>query len=133
MKISKFDKTNLRALRIDINAALVAVAVKHGITPNVGNCTFQADSCNWKLEFSIAGAESKESRALGAVVPQLEREHSCTIDRAKVHTTASGLKLALVGWNNRAPKKPVMLEEVGTGAQYRTGERELIRNYSTPA
>lgn len=41
MKMTKFSKDNLPALRADLNDALKAVAGKYGLEIMVGSCRFQ--------------------------------------------------------------------------------------------
>ncbi len=48
--MTAFNKNTMPALRLEINAALKAVAEKHGILINLGNCRFGADTATWKLE-----------------------------------------------------------------------------------
>lgn len=54
-KITKFDRTNLRDLRQDIDAALKAVADKHGISIRAGNARFMPQSASMKLELGTIG------------------------------------------------------------------------------
>lgn len=44
------DAPKTRTLREDINAALAAVAEKHGLHIHAGNCTYNPTSCMFKLE-----------------------------------------------------------------------------------
>lgn len=53
----------LEVLRKDINAALQAVAEKHGIEMSAGNATYGADHFTMKLEGKLEGALSKEAKA----------------------------------------------------------------------
>lgn len=55
-KVKSFDKTNLKAIRADINTALAAVAKAHGITLDIGNIRFDANSFSAKLSAAVATA-----------------------------------------------------------------------------
>jgi len=48
--INSFDKTNLKQLRAEFQAALDAVAVKHGLVAGLGNIRFDANKFGVKLE-----------------------------------------------------------------------------------
>ncbi len=50
--LNTFDKTNLREIRNDINAALAEVAKKHGIELNLGTITFSAFEARCKLSMA---------------------------------------------------------------------------------
>jgi hypothetical protein len=48
--INSFDKTNLKQLRAEFQAALDAVAAKHGLVAGLGNIRFDANKFGVKLE-----------------------------------------------------------------------------------
>ena len=54
-KITKFDRTNLKTLRADIDAALATVMAKHGLTANIGNIRFGDTDFRCKLNVEVAG------------------------------------------------------------------------------
>ena len=60
----------LKALRADINAALVAAAEKHGLILQVGNASFSADAATFKLGVAIkhdgapAGQSVSQAKAI---------------------------------------------------------------------
>ena len=62
-----FDRTNLKILRAEIDAALASVAKNHGIKINAGNATFSGATVTFKLELTAADSDggfvSKEAVA----------------------------------------------------------------------
>lgn len=54
-------KELLKTLRVDMDAALAAVAEKHGVSLKVGNCTFSADTFTFKVEGIAEGGVTKEA------------------------------------------------------------------------
>jgi hypothetical protein len=63
MKIKTFDRTNLRALSADINAALQAVATQYGISLSYKSARFSPSNAAIKIEAAVLSASGKvESR-----------------------------------------------------------------------
>ena len=58
MNISQFDKQNIKALRVDIDAALKAVGTKYGIVLQAGRCKFMPKSAAFNLEASTISGYS---------------------------------------------------------------------------
>lgn len=54
-KITTLDKTNLRALRSDLDAALKSVADKYGIVIKTGTCRFTEQAATMKIEIATIG------------------------------------------------------------------------------
>lgn len=63
MTIAAFDKQNLKTLRADLDAALKAVADKHGIDLSVGTIRFDAAAFSAKIDGAV-----KQKAADGSVV-----------------------------------------------------------------
>lgn len=56
MTINFFDKTKLRALRVELNTALAEVATKHGIAINLGNMTYDPSEVRVKMTMTAGSA-----------------------------------------------------------------------------
>ena len=54
-KITSFNRTNLKTLRAEIDAALAGVLAKHGLTADLGNIRFGATDFRCKLNVEVAG------------------------------------------------------------------------------
>ena len=52
-KIQQFDRQSLRALRVDLDSAMAAIASKYGIQLNAGNISFTSDTATIKVAAGI--------------------------------------------------------------------------------
>jgi len=88
----------LRALRADMDAALAAVATKHGLKSlTAGHCTFTESSCVFKVEGVAVGGESPDARrfrdnahSIGCFPDDLGREIAINRTRFTVSGMGSG-------------------------------------------
>jgi len=65
--VSAFDKNNLKTIRADVDAALAAVAKKHGITLSIGRITFTGETFTTKM---TAVTNSKSAPGAATVNPE---------------------------------------------------------------
>jgi len=61
--MERFDKTNLRALRPELEKALADVCAKHGITATIGSGSFTDLECKFKLILNLEGSGEAKSTA----------------------------------------------------------------------
>jgi uncharacterized protein YejL (UPF0352 family) len=107
MKISKFDKKNLQALRIEMQALLEKYGAQANLEIKVGNMSFSDAEVNIKVKATVIGAE--------------------TFDDAILKTTAAANKLRLkndsgdqlVRYNSRAHKMPWIYKCGKTGKMFK--------------
>ena len=52
-KINQFDRQSLRALRVDLDSAMAAIATKYGIQLSAGNISFTSDTATIKVAAGI--------------------------------------------------------------------------------
>jgi hypothetical protein len=52
-KINQFDRQSLRALRVDLDSAMAAIASKYGIQLSAGNISFTAETATIKVAAGI--------------------------------------------------------------------------------
>ena len=60
-KINQFDRQTLRALRVDLDAAMASIASKYGIQLNAGNISYTAETATIKVQ---AGVISKSGQVV---------------------------------------------------------------------
>lgn len=60
-KINQFDRQTLRALRVDLDAAMATIASKYGIQLNAGNISYTAETATIKVQ---AGVISKSGQVM---------------------------------------------------------------------
>lgn len=118
-----FDKPTLRQLRDDIDAALVTVGKKHGMSLTAGNASFNASNATFKLDCSMFNsdgeAETREMIDLKAFFPEM----------VGLEVSLGGIIGKVVGLSRRAKKYPFIVEttkglfkasaeQVGAGAAF---------------
>ncbi len=132
MTIKEFDKTNLKNLRADVDAAMGNIASKYGIAIRLGNISFLPEKATGKVEFVVTNNTSDGT----SVNP---REAVMKPD-FKRYAHAFGLKpeqygvififgqerYKLVGLKPRAPKLPVIATNIANGTSYKLPESALI-------
>jgi hypothetical protein len=110
-KFSKFDKTNLNALRNEMNALLNKYGVDANLDFNVGSMKFSEGDVEIKVNAKIKGAKTFSNVLL------------------ETRAAALGLKLTnkmgdkLVDYNTRAYKMPFVYLNAADGKRYKCDER----------
>ena len=121
-KINCFDKSILRNLRDDMNAALASVADKHGITIAVGNASYTDTTVTYKIDCVVIGddgvAKDKYRVTLENLYPHYV-DKPCKI--------GGRLRATVVGYNSRGHKYPFMVKGLD-GKKYKVSESELDFN-----
>jgi hypothetical protein len=111
MKFSKFDRTNLNALRAEMAALLNKYGVDSNLEFEVGNMKFSANEVEIKVKAKVKGAKTLTNVILESRVAAL------------------GIKLKnkagdeLVDYNTRAPKMPFVYINAADGKRYKCDER----------
>lgn len=104
--MDRFNKATLGALRPEIQAALDAIAEKHGIKLQLGNIGFAADGSSFKapVEGRVeALADAKEHAQF------LEMARLYGLDPEKVAKTPQG-EVRLIGYNPRKRSKAWLIQ-----------------------
>lgn len=110
-KFTKFDKTNLKALRAEMNALLNKYGVDTNIEFTVGNMKFSEAEVEIKVTAKVSGAKTFSNVILES------------------RAAALGLKLKnkfgdeLVDYNTRSYKFPFVFVDAKDGKRYKCDER----------
>ena len=117
-------KQKMQALRTDLEVALKAVGEEHGLDLGIGNITFDATTFRTKLTGQLDDLpveQTKIGKAFRTYAP------SFGISASLLGRTVwiDDKPMTVFGWNEGAPKKPVMLECQLTGKQYRATPSHL--------
>ena len=110
-KFAKFDRTNLKALRVEMEALLAKYGVGSNLDITVGNMKFNESEVEIKVKAKVKGAKTFTNVILES--------------RAK----ALGLTLKnkfgdeLIDYNTRAPKMPFIYINAADGKRYKCDER----------
>jgi len=113
MQVTQFDKQNLRAIRTAMDNALAQVAQQYGITINTGNARFSGNEVTFKVKANtVDGATgtaiTKEARMFELVKQQEGIGHLSVGDTI----TLQGKDFILKGYNSRARKSPIQIEDM---------------------
>lgn len=114
---TKFDKTKLTILRADIDAALAAVAAKHGLTVQLGNCKYNDHNATYtSLTMTVASPDvdkfgfnpnSEEAKAYEHIRKYGDADTKSLPDLGTTFMS-NALQHKIVGWARRRSKRPVM-------------------------
>ena len=101
---------SVKALRDEIDAALAAIAEKHGVTIHAGNAKFTNTTIDFKLQVASKGddgvAETEERKMLKAMHPDL------------VDAVVAGGRFKVIGYKRKARKNPFVAIEQFTGKTF---------------
>ena len=106
----KFNKPTAHKIREAMQEALENAGI-HGVTINVGNCSFTEGEATYKVKVLIDGAKSRDEEAL---------EQMATLMGLSTYKIASlqGMRVSLVSYNSRARKRPWVVQDLTTAQKY---------------
>ena len=112
MKVQQFDKPTIKAIRQAMDQALAQVATQYGITINTGNARFTGNEVTFKVKANTVdgatgNAITKEAQAFELVKHQEGIGHLSVGDTV----TLQGKEFILKGFNTRARKSPIQIED----------------------
>lgn len=127
MKITKFDRTNLRLISADLQTALASVEEKYGIKFAYKGARFSPELATFKLEGATVSTDG--------VVVSRERQDFLTyhtlfnlpkevLDQA---IDMGGESYTVTGLNTRSQKYPVTAKRVSDGKGFKLGA-DSVRN-----
>lgn len=111
MKFSKFDRTNLKALRTEMETLLAKYGIESNLDITVGNMKFSESEVEIKVSAKVKGAKTLTNVILES------------------RAAALGLKIKnsfgdeLVDYNTRAQKMPFVFKCGKTGKMFKCDER----------
>lgn len=119
-KITNFDRPTVKSLRTSLEADLATIALKYGITMELGNARFSDHECNFKFKLNTIATdgtpvETKEAAAFARHAPLLGFDQWRVGDTIRL----SGKTFNITGFNTRARKSPISIKEHLTGKLYK--------------
>lgn len=111
MKFSKFDRTNLKALRAEMQAVLEKYGVASNLEIEVGNMKFSEAEVEIKVKAKVKGAKTMSNAIL---------ESMAELNGLKLKNSAGD---ELVDYNTRAHKMPFVYRCGKTGKMFKCDER----------
>ena len=112
MKVTNFDKPTIKAIRMAMDQALATVASEYGITINTGNARFSGNEVTFKVKANTQSADgtvnTKEAQMFGLYKDSEGLGHLNVGDTV----TLQGKSFILKGYNTRARKSPIQIEDM---------------------
>ena len=127
--IKQFDKSNLQALRVEMDKALQAISNKYGITIKAGNASYSGNECTFKVKCNTKATDgtviTKEAMDWDRHKGFHGMDHLSVGDKI----TIQGSTYILSGFNTRARKAPVNFKDT-LGRGYKCSVRMLANENS---
>ena len=117
-KITSFDKTTLKAMRVEMQAVLDKFAAKSNLEIEIGNMSFDEAEVSIKVKAKVKGAVTMDDKILTMVAKR--------IGITKM-VNAKGYKL--VQYKSNSPKFPFVYVKP-TGARYKCSEEQAQRMFA---
>ena len=113
MKVTNFDKPTIKAIRLAMDNALANVATEYGITINTGNASFSGNEVTFKVKANTVDGATGTAITKEAQMFDLYK-HSEGLGHLSVgdHITLQGQTFILRGYNTRARKSPIQIEDM---------------------
>lgn len=117
MKAQQFTKETLRAIRLDVDAAMVAIAQKHGLVSiNLGNISFNNDEGTFTGKLIGKLAKSEEAvKAAGEPLSMVLGYNKNVVGLSFKH---DGFEWTVESINLRKSKRPFMVRKHSDGKLY---------------
>ena len=111
MKITEFNRNNIKALRIEMDEALQTISKKYGIQIETGNASFSGNEVTFKVKANAVGTNgtviTKEAEMFKRIKNIKGLGHLSVGDTIRIQGNA----YTLTGFNNRAPKSPIQFTD----------------------
>lgn len=121
--MAKITKSNIATIRADIEAALKAVAAKHGVDFNLGRISYNDNELRGKL-VGIARGATGADETVKVTPEQLALTKygyllGSKFDSSKDYQHPTLGTVRVVGYNTRARTMPVIIQQLGSGKRYK--------------
>jgi len=129
-KINQFDRQSLRALRVDLDSAMAAIATKYGIQLSAGNISFTSDTATIKVAAGII-KNGTVMTAEAKSFDQYKRLVGLGAFSVGDSITLQGKQYTITGYKPRSSKAPVCVSRDGRGFKMSV---DMVKMYnSVPA
>ena len=112
MKVTNFDKPTIKAIRMAMDNALAKVEKEYGITISTGNARFSGNEVTFKVKANTldatGSANTKEAQMFDLYKNSEGIGHLSVGDTV----TLQGKQFILRGYNTRARKSPINIEDM---------------------
>ena len=128
-KITQFDRTSLRALRVDLDSAMATIASKYGIELSAGNISFTSETATIKVAAGIIGSNGR------AVTPEAKAfdQYKGLVGLGALNVgdtiVIQGADYTISGYKPRSKKSPVVVNKVSNGSSYKVSV-DMVKRYN---
>jgi|TARA_R110002167_G_scaffold100645_1_gene262549 hypothetical protein len=127
--IKQFDKSNLQALRVEMDKALQAISNKYGITIKAGNASYSGNECTFKVKCNTKATDGTVITKEAMDWDRHKGFHGMDHLSVGDNITIQGTTYILSGFNTRARKAPVNFKDT-LGRGYKCSVRMLANENS---
>tara|TARA_R110000782_G_scaffold129368_1_gene220972 strand:- start:279 stop:674 length:396 start_codon:yes stop_codon:yes gene_type:complete len=118
MTITQFNKSNIRALRVELNEAMKSLSDKYGVKVHAGNASFSTNEVTFKLTLNVLN-ENGLALTQNAEYFELVKEgyglgHFSIGDSVRLGSDT----YVLSGFNNRASKNQIEISDLKNNKTY---------------
>lgn len=117
--ITAIDRATVKQLHVEIDAALEAIATKHGLTYTSKSASYTSSSFKASGEFSVAGAKSTTFARMAKVLRGADGQPMFTEDDFGRTFSTGGHTYTITDINLKAPRFPInATREDGKGFKF---------------
>ena len=119
-EIQELDRTKVRAIHADIVHALQEVGDLHNLDFKVGTVTYEKTSFSVSVKANVRGAKTVEAKTYEI--------HAKSFDLPPLGTKIrlGSDSFELLGYNSRAPKKPIQMRNLSNGKLYKASVISVV-------
>lgn len=126
MTIQTFDRSNLKTMRAEMDAALKTISEKYGVNFELGNIKFSSNEFSLKLSASIGNAKvENKAEKLEANFKLYAKFYGLVPEDFNRKFTHRGTEYKIVGFDTKKRKNNIILERTSDGKSF-MGSPEMI-------
>ena len=126
MTITQFNKSNIKALRVELNDAMQSLSDKYGVKVNAGNASFSDNEVTFKLKLNILNEDglalTQKAENFEFVKGRYGLGHLSIGDSVKLGSDT----YVLSGFNNRASKNQIEISDLKNNKSYGCTVRAIL-------
>ena len=136
MKITTINKKVCAQLREEMNKVIASKLAEFGLEGEFKNATFDDSLVTFKVDIKIAGTLSKRDKDLASALDYYLGYIAIECGVAKEYIAnyeycVDGDKYKLVGYNSKAPKYPLVMEQLKSGDKYKMPTEVITNKFPT--
>ena len=112
MKVTNFDKPTIKAIRMAMDNALANVASEYGITINTGNARFSGNEVTFKVKANTVDSSGSANTKEATMFDLYKQGEGIGHLKVGDTITLQGKDFILKGYNTRARKSPIQIEDM---------------------